>query len=195
MKKKITLLLVIMMLFSLSGQAFASEYRSIIDKFHPDWGSSGDLTEDNITVVDTGEPVEEDDDARSIVFEDNDNWKNVPTTVVVEVDNVPVFFPDQQPFINKDNRTLVPVRFVANELGAKVNWEQGTRTVTMTKEDKTIILKIGETKATVNGKEFTFDTSASIVSNRTMVPLRFISEAFGSSVIWLPETTTVYIEK
>lgn len=113
--------------------------------------------------------------------------------ISVYVNNVKVSFPDQKPFIDKNNRTLVPVRFVSEALGAIVDWEGTTQTVTIKHRANTIKLKIGESKATVNDKTKTFDTKAILQNGRTMVPLRFISETLGAQVVWIAKTSTVKI--
>jgi hypothetical protein len=105
--------------------------------------------------------------------------------VGVSVNGNQIDFPDAQPFIDEEsNRTMVPVRFVGEALGAKVEWDAVQQTVRMDKEGKQIALRIGEKKATINGKVITFDAKAIIQDKRTFVPLRFVSEAFGSKVEW-----------
>jgi hypothetical protein len=108
----------------------------------------------------------------------------VSNDVSVYVDNVKVSFPDQKPYIDKNSRTLVPIRFIAEEMGAEVGWDGKINLVTIQKEDTEIKLTIGEQTAIVNGKEKKFDTSAVLNNGRTMVPLRFISEALGAEVGW-----------
>ncbi len=90
-------------------------------------------------------------------------------------------------------RTLVPVRFVAESFGADVSWNGETREAEIKLEDKTIVMKLGSTKYTVNGKEAELDVPAQVVANRTMVPVRVISEAFGKSVLWDGENELVII--
>ncbi|MEW5921917.1 MAG: stalk domain-containing protein [Bacillota bacterium] len=103
-----------------------------------------------------------------------------------------VNFPDIKPIIS-EGRTMVPVRFVSNELGASVGWDEATKTVTMRQGEKTIVLVIGDTFAHVNGRRVEFDTAAALLDGRTMVPLRFISETFGALVEWVGATKAVYI--
>ncbi len=116
------------------------------------------------------------------------------TKVKVEMNGELMAFPDQQPIINQDGRTIVPVRFVAVGLGAYVDWDGKTQTVTISKGSDTIKLTIGEKQATKNGQVLTFDTSASIVNSRTMVPLRFVSEGLGAYVAWDGATKTVIVK-
>ncbi len=111
----------------------------------------------------------------------------------VIVNNKLVDFSDSRPFINKDLRTMVPIRFISNELGASVHWDGPARTVSIGQRGKTIVLVIGNTFAHVNGQRVAFDTAAEIVEGRTMVPLRFISETFGAQVSWDGRLKTVYI--
>ncbi len=80
-----------------------------------------------------------------------------------------------------NNRTVVPLRYIAESLGVDVKWDGPTQTITMTKDGKTITLTIGET---TDGN----DTPAMIKNSRTMVPVRYISEQFGANVMWFEET-------
>lgn len=114
--------------------------------------------------------------------------------IQVKVDDVSVQFPDAKPFIDPStSRTMIPIRFVSEKLGASVEWDGAKQTVIMTKEGKQITLKIGEKKATVSGKQITFDAAATLQNNRTFVPLRFVSEAYGAKVDWLATERLVLI--
>ncbi|AYO31275.1 copper amine oxidase N-terminal domain-containing protein [Biomaibacter acetigenes] len=120
--------------------------------------------------------------------------------MTVKVNGKEISFPDQQPYLNKDGRTMVPVRFISESLGAKVSWDEKTKTVTITGKDRagesrTVKLKIGENKAVINGKAVTFDTRAEFKNGRTMVPLRFVSEVLGAKVTWDQNTKTVDINE
>ena len=94
-----------------------------------------------------------------------------------------------------DNRTMVPLRAIFEALGASVEWDGETKTVTSVKDDTTVKLTVGENKLTVNGTEKALDVPGQIVENRTLVPVRAISEAFGCEVGWDAETRTVSITK
>lgn len=113
--------------------------------------------------------------------------------VRVYVDGVEIQFPDQKAYINSDNRTLVPVRFVSEALGAEVDWNQDTKQVNVKHNGQDISLTIGEKKALVNEREITLDTTADIVNSRTMVPLRFVSECLEVEVEWNGAQRAVYI--
>lgn len=101
---------------------------------------------------------------------------------------------DAQPFIDENNRTLVPVRFIAEKLGAKVDWNGETRTVSVDTNSKSIKLVIDQKQATVNGNIVELDTKAIIKESRTFVPLRFIAESMDLRVKWNGETRTVELE-
>ncbi len=117
------------------------------------------------------------------------------TDITVKINGKEILFPDQQPYINKNQRTMVPVRFVSESLGARVGWNNTTKTATIMKGDKTIMLSIGSNKAIVNGKSVEFDTRAEFKNDRNMVPLRFISEVLGAKVVWNSTTRTVDISQ
>ncbi len=99
---------------------------------------------------------------------------------------------DVMPII-ENGRTLVPMRAIFEALGANITWDDTTKTVTGTKDNTTVSLTIGETKATLNEKEVTLDVPAKIYESRTLVPVRFISEALGCKVNWDDATKTVII--
>ncbi|AIS51709.1 copper amine oxidase family protein [Thermoanaerobacter kivui] len=99
------------------------------------------------------------------------------------------------PPVIKEGRTLIPVRAIMNGFGAKVDWDEETNTVTITKGDITIQLVLGETKVLVNGKEVTLDVPAMEISNRTFVPIRFISEILGGKVNYDKKTGDIEIEE
>ncbi|MEW9669935.1 copper amine oxidase N-terminal domain-containing protein [Ammoniphilus sp. 3BR4] len=108
--------------------------------------------------------------------------------VHVVVDGQYVSFPDVQPYIDHaSGRTMVPARFVAEKLGAKVEWNGTLEQVTFLHKGRTIILTIGQKQARVNGKDILMDAPAVIKNDRTMVPLRFISELFEAQVEWKEE--------
>lgn len=104
--------------------------------------------------------------------------------IKVYVDSNRVNFPDQKPVINSDNRTLVPVRFVSQALGAGIEWLEADKRVEINHQGKMIKLTIGQKKAEVGEETVTLDTNAEIINSRTMVPLRFVSECLGAEVVW-----------
>ncbi len=92
-----------------------------------------------------------------------------------------------------NDRTMVPMRKIFESMGATVNWDEATRTVTSTKGDTTISMTIDNATMTVNGAAVTLDAAPQIVNDRTLVPVRAIAESFGSTVDWDGNTKTVDI--
>lgn len=92
---------------------------------------------------------------------------------------------DVTPII-RDDRTLVPVRYVAESLGADVDWDNDTRSVVITLGDKTVVMPVGSREYTINGVTHTMDTAPVIEPgwDRTLVPIRFVAEALGMEVEW-----------
>lgn len=97
---------------------------------------------------------------------------------------------DVSPFIEKD-RTLVPIRVISENLGYEVGWDNKTRKVTVKNKDKTIELVVGKKDVKIDDKVSTIDVPPMIKSERTFVPLRFISESFDNDVDWNNDTRTV----
>lgn len=115
----------------------------------------------------------------------------LPNEVSVIIDGQKQVY--DQPAIIQNGRTLVPVRGVFESLGATVDWEAETETVTGEKGNTNVKLQIGSNIAVVNGKNITLDVAANILNGRTLVPLRFVSEALGAKVGWDGSTYTATI--
>lgn len=107
------------------------------------------------------------------------------------------------PPVIKGGRTLIPVRAVTNALGAQVDWDNETKTITVTKAvyssvygaSTTVIeINLDSDIVLVNGEEVKIDVPAQLVNNRTMVPIRFIAQVLNQSVEWDPELESVIIE-
>lgn len=95
--------------------------------------------------------------------------------------------------INEKGTTLVPLRSIFQSLGANVDWDGSTQTVTAAKAQTTVRLQIGSSTAYKNGQAVTLQVPGKIVSGNTMVPLRFVSEALGANVNWDGTTQTITI--
>jgi len=110
--------------------------------------------------------------------------------ITVKVNNKAITFPDQKPIVQNE-RTLVPIRFIAEALGYDVEWNKADNSAVI--NDGKIILYIGTNKAKINGKSVTLDVASTVVHNRTMVPLRVVAETLNCSVDWIGETQTVLV--
>ncbi len=115
------------------------------------------------------------------------------STMSIIVNGNPVDFPDVEPYVNEDNRTMVPVRFISEQLGANVSWDQLNQTVNIAYNQKKIGIPIDSKLVYVDGNEIQLDTNAVIKNYRTMVPLRFVSEALGARVLWSSAASIVRI--
>jgi len=112
--------------------------------------------------------------------------------ISVVLDGKSILF-DQPPVI-VDGRTLVPLRAIFEELGATVNWDGDTQTVTSTKGQTTISMSIGKTEMYKNGKLITLDVVPQLVGGRTLVPVRAVAEGFDCKVDWDGDNQTVIIK-
>lgn len=111
--------------------------------------------------------------------------------IIVTVDGKKIEFDAQPEMVNE--RTMVPMRAIFEELGATVGWDQPAQTVTAETATKTIVATIGETSMYVNGEEKVMDVAPYIKDERTYVPARFIAEALGCEVNWDQENHVVVI--
>ena len=110
----------------------------------------------------------------------------------VTIDGTPVNFTQQHPVI-VENRTLVPVRGVFEQLGFTATWNPTARTATLARSDYTIVITIGSSVFTTNGTRHTLDVPAQVIGDSTMLPLRAVLESIGYRLDWVPATRTVVI--
>ena len=92
-----------------------------------------------------------------------------------------------------DGRTLVPLRVIFEALGAKVDWDDGTQTISATRGSTTIFMGIGVKMMTVGNRDVALDVPPQLIDDRTLVPARAVAEAFGADVDWIDATNTVII--
>ena len=92
-----------------------------------------------------------------------------------------------------DNRTLLPVRAIVEEIGGGVAWDEETRTVLLGYKDDIIILEADNHTAYLNESKQELDVAPTVINDRTMLPIRFIANGFGFDVDWNEDTQTVTI--
>ena len=126
-----------------------------------------------------------------LVILDMENRMAAPPHIAVLLDGRELTFDVPPQIIG--GRTLVPLRAIFEAMGATIDWDASTQTVTATDGETEVILTIGSTAPTVNGRVVTIDQPGIIVSDRTLVPLRFVAESFGVTVDWDAASRTVYI--
>ena len=112
--------------------------------------------------------------------------------ISVTVDGVAVDFEGQGPAI-VDGRTLVPVRGVFEALGFEVGWHQGAQIASLSNENYTLQITIGNETFVLNGGSHNLDVPAQIIEDRTMLPIRAVLESVGYFVDWDNATRTVLV--
>lgn len=103
-------------------------------------------------------------------------------------------FSDVQPAIVND-RVLIPVRGLFENLGCRVTWEQSTSTAIVQNQNKTIKIPLGKKYIMVDGKKINTDVPAQIINSRTLIPVRAVSEALGLNVEWNAQKRGVIIHR
>lgn len=111
--------------------------------------------------------------------------------IKVFLDGLPVTF-DAPPII-QDQRTLVPFRAIAEALNVTVSWDEKTRTVSATDGKNSVKLQVGNKTAYRNDTPIILDTAPILLHERTLIPIRFFSEAFRCEVVWDGPHKTVQI--
>lgn len=138
----------------------------VFSLFHNGYNLSESLAEEefsnNSIVLFVGSPI-------ALV---NDNETQVDSNQILIVPTI------------ENSRTLVPIRFISENLNAVVNWDGNSQTITITQGKNTIKMVIGNTTYQLNGESRTMDTAPKISNDRTLVPIRVISESFGKKVFY-----------
>ncbi|NLC77483.1 MAG: DUF1343 domain-containing protein [Clostridia bacterium] len=115
-----------------------------------------------------------------------------PAAVKIFVKDKELYF-DVPPYLDENNRLLVPFRPIAAALGASVNWLPQTRQVTMVGQGQILLLTINSNRAIVNGETVSMDTTPIIKDGRTLVPVRYVGEFLRSTVDWHQQEKVVNI--
>ena len=101
----------------------------------------------------------------------------------------------------QDGRALLPIRYVAQAIGAEVKWQASEQKTTIILQGTTVEVWVGKSTARVNGTEVPIDANNSKVSplvippGRVMLPLRFVAEKLGCDVKWDPQDKSIRVEK
>lgn len=98
-----------------------------------------------------------------------------------------------KPFVDDNGRTQVPLRIVADSIGAEVEWDGVKEAVILQKDPLTVMIFIGTDYIYVEGDKIMNDTVSTVIDGRTYLPIRVVMEAFGYKVGWDQETFTVSI--
>lgn len=117
-------------------------------------------------------------------------WAEAPVKLVVNGRPVET---DVNPYIDANGRTMVPVRFVAESLGAAVEWREAEQQVNIRYGGQSIRLHINDRRVLAGDREIILDTVPVIAGGRTMVPLRFVAETLGATVGWNGDLRTVFV--
>ena len=121
------------------------------------------------------------------------------SVLTVEYNGEAITFPDAQPFVDENSRTLIPVRFVAETMGADVSWDSDAQAAVIKQNGITITAPIGSDTISVtkdgNTSTVKMDTQAVLTNDRTYVPIRYVAESLGAWVSYSDLFTTVQIYK
>lgn len=104
----------------------------------------------------------------------------------VQLDPKPILF---------NSANYLPLRVTAELLGAKVAWDQGTSTITISKDDRTFILTVDSTAAKINDESTTISSAPILVNNVVYVSIRVIAEGLGYTAKYQSDTDSLYINK
>lgn len=114
---------------------------------------------------------------------------SVKIHMINQTDGVPIeISSDASPEV-KNNRTMVPLRVISENLGATIKWSDSK--IILTNSNVEVILQQNNKRAVINGKTVLLDAKPYMKNNRVMVPLRFIAETFGCNVSYSNFAVTI----
>lgn len=122
-------------------------------------------------------------------------FEKIPANNAIKVKLGEEYLSFEQPPVIENSRTLASMRFLFEKMGAMVNWNDATKTASVSYGEIYIEIPINSSTAKVNGKEKQLDAPARLVNDKTMLPLRFIAEEMGYTVNYITETKTAEITK
>lgn len=105
------------------------------------------------------------------------------------------YYPTTQPVQVQNGRTMVPLRDLAERLGADVEWVQKTQEIVMTRAGTTVTMTLGKTTANVDGTAVEMDVVPYAVDGHTLIPARYVAEFFGQVVTWDQENSLVVVDE
>lgn len=103
---------------------------------------------------------------------------------------------DAAPYLNSDNRTMVPLRFLGNALGVSddnITWDSGSQTAKLKQGDKTLEFMVDSFSYVANGQIKQMDTVPELTGGRVMLPARYVAEAFGYKVYWVQNAKALMV--
>lgn len=133
-------------------------------------------------------------------YTDSDSWQPIKTHLIsltigkaeMEVNNAPLAIPAAPVLV--EGRTLVPIREVAENLGATVRWE-APGTITVQTDEDVLVLQIGSLQVQHNGRTETIDVAPVLLEGKTFLPLRYVCEQLGAELLWEETAQRITIVK
>lgn len=117
---------------------------------------------------------------------------NAAQDISVKLDGNEVKFETVEPVV-KDNRTLIPLRGLFENMGYTIEWEPNLKAAILSKDGNTISIRSDKKYLTVNNIQTKIDVPAQIINGSMMIPLRAVADATGAQVNWDSATKTVEI--
>ncbi|MDD4028628.1 MAG: stalk domain-containing protein [Caldisericia bacterium] len=184
-------------LFSV-GENGAVLYPASIEGYQEKKGSlnyPGDIwgTEDYVYIADTGNSR-----IQIVSLKSSDSQPKERTTIVLQIGSKSAYIDNErvdldEPPFTENGRTLVPFRFIGEALNAEIVWDSKQKKASYILDGNRVDVILGSNTAYVNDEPVTLDVPPMIKNGRTFVPIRFVTEALGASVIWEANTKKIYI--
>lgn len=112
--------------------------------------------------------------------------------VKIEIDGK-ALVPKDMPAVIIEGRTMLPMRLIAQELGCEVTWNEEARQAYVINDEYTVVFTMDSKTGYQNGTEFTMDVPATVVNDRTMLPVRALAKALDLEIAWDDPSRTVSI--
>lgn len=114
-------------------------------------------------------------------------------SIKITINDEVVNFEGAAPFVDRNNCTLVPLRFMSEKLGASVKWDSKMQQATIIKGEKEVILTVGKPSMVINGQAVKMETKPIVKNGSVFVPVKCIGEVLGVETNWIKASNTVAI--
>lgn len=129
----------------------------------------------------------------TFIYDYKKYWEFLDSKITVKLNDKEISFSKMPQIVN--NRAMVPMRDLFEMLGATISWDEKTQTVTAKRKTKQITLTMNSDTASINNKPVKLDSVPYIDDGKTMIPLRFASEALDINVGWDAEEKIIVIKE
>ena len=143
--------------------------------------------------------IETDNNSNTETIENPNINDESPNIITDESSNIEIIYNSnslylEQPPVMYNDRILIPLRALCEQMGMLVSWTEDEQKITITNHQRTVEMTVGSKYATIDSQAVEMDVPAMLINDRTYIPIRFVSENFGAAVYWQEDAQRVFVD-